>query len=146
MLPRLNLQRSMLAWRLEATSRASGRRIGWEQRVLLEGPARQVWRNGLELVAGPWWLLSLGLAVVAIPFEAWLPMPGPYLGLALPLVPASMYVVAALVRLRNSIGARASEQIKLDVQGNRDFLAGLSIAGYVVAFALTLLIGWAIFR
>lgn len=145
MLPRLNLQRSMLAWRLDTASRASGRRIGWEQRVLLEGPARQVWRNVLDLVAGPWWLLSLGLAVVAIPFEAWLPMPGPYLGLALPLVPASMYAVIAVVRLLNSVGARASEQIELDVRGNRDVLAGLSIAGYVLALGLTLAIGWAIF-
>jgi hypothetical protein len=135
----------MLAWRLDAASRASGRRIGWEQRVLLEGPARQVWRNVLDLVSGPWWLLSLGLAVVAIPFEAWLPMPGPYLGLALPLVPASMYAVAALVRLHNSVGARASEHIELDVRGDRGVLAGLSIAGYVLALGLTLVIGWAIF-
>jgi hypothetical protein len=104
-----------------------------------------VWGNVLDLVAGPWWVLSLGLAVVAIPLEAWLPMPGPYLGLALPLVPASMYAVAATVRLRNSVGARASAQIKLDVSGDRDLLAGLSIAGYVLALALALVIGWAIF-
>ena len=89
--------------------------------------------------------MSLGLAVVAVPFEAWLPMPVPYLGLALPLVPASMYAVAAMVRLRNSIGAQASEQIKLDIRRDRGLLAGLSIAGYVLALALTGVIGWAIF-
>ena len=143
-LPRLNLQRSMLAWRLDTASRASGRRIGREQRVLLEGPARQVWRNVLDLVAGPWWLLSLGLVIVAIPFEAWLPMPGPYLGLALPLIPASMYAVAAVVRVRNSLGARATERITLDVR-RPGLLTGLSLAGYGLALVLTLAIGWAIF-
>ena len=145
MFSRLNLQRSMLVWRLDAAARVSGQRRAWEQRVLLDGSAQRVWRNVLDLVAGPWWLLSLGLAAVAVPFVAWLPMPGPYLGLALPLVPASMYGVAAMVRVRNSFGARASEHITLDVRRDEGLLAGLSVAGYLLALALTLVIGWAIF-
>ena len=138
---RLNLQRTMLLWRLNAVSRATGNRPALKQRILLEGPAKRVWANVLDLVAAPWWLTALGLGVATAPLEAWAPMPVPLLGLFIPLVPASMAGVAAVVRLRESFGQRSSAQITLDVRGDERLLWPLSVSGYVVAVVLTLLVG-----
>ena len=126
----------MLRWRLGRAARAAGVAVRVERRVLLEGPRRAVWRNVLDLVAGPWILTTLVVAGASIVVLAWAPDAVRVAVLGVALVPPSMYGVAAAVRLWSSLGRRGSAEVSIDPETDDRLLTGMSLAGYALAVVL----------